>query len=66
MTNKLHHCFFLAVVLGLPSFLHCQVTDSAGFFLNLKCLTHNQETVICTWDTPSTTQPDVQYEICYT
>ncbi|KAM4808353.1 leukemia inhibitory factor receptor [Rhinophrynus dorsalis] len=39
--------------------------DAANFFLNLKCLTRNLETVVCSWDTPpNSTDLETVYEIC--
>ncbi|OCT98777.1 leukemia inhibitory factor receptor [Xenopus laevis] len=66
MKNKLHCCLLLAVVFcWVPSPSKSQEQDSSGFFLNLQCFTRNLETVMCSWDTPNTTNSDILYQICY-
>ncbi|XP_029434310.1 leukemia inhibitory factor receptor isoform X2 [Rhinatrema bivittatum] len=62
MWHKLYFLFLLATVLScLLNCLHCQERGSPEGF---KCVTHNLETWICSWDASPNTSLKTVYEVC--
>ncbi|KAM5193915.1 leukemia inhibitory factor receptor [Mantella aurantiaca] len=52
------------VALCLLSHVFSQATESPEFYRNLKCLTHDLETMFCDWETPDSVGSSVIYEVC--
>ncbi|XP_075040323.1 leukemia inhibitory factor receptor [Mixophyes fleayi] len=65
MRNKLILISFLSVIYCFLYNVHSQATDSAEFFQNLTCVSHDLEYMICRWDTPETAGPEIVCDVCY-
>ncbi|XP_066470563.1 leukemia inhibitory factor receptor-like [Tiliqua scincoides] len=64
--NQLLYCLLAVAHLYLPNLVHSQDTDSSHIPQNLKCITHDLKTVICTWTTASATSLGITYRFCPT
>ncbi|KAM4707178.1 leukemia inhibitory factor receptor [Discoglossus pictus] len=66
MSNKLLICLSLATIFFIfPDHVHSQSGDSSDFFQNVTCLTHNLETLVCSWSPANSIYAGIEYEICY-
>ncbi|XP_063817291.1 leukemia inhibitory factor receptor [Pseudophryne corroboree] len=65
MWNKPILISYLAVAYCVLNHVRSQTTDSATFFNNLKCITHDLDNMICRWDTPDSAGPDIIYDVYY-
>ncbi|XP_030048912.1 leukemia inhibitory factor receptor isoform X3 [Microcaecilia unicolor] len=65
MWNKLYFQLHLAVVLSsLLNCIHCQGRGLPEASKSFKCVTHNVETWICSWDGLSNTNSKTVYKVC--
>nr|XP_033788494.1 leukemia inhibitory factor receptor isoform X2 [Geotrypetes seraphini] len=66
MWNKLCFQLYLAVVLSsLLNCKHCQGGELLEAPKGFRCVTHNLETWICSWEASSNTSSETVYKVCF-
>ncbi|XP_053152319.1 leukemia inhibitory factor receptor-like [Hemicordylus capensis] len=64
--NQILYCLLAVAGLCFLNSVHSQEADSSYTPQNLTCITHDLNTVHCTWTTASATSPEFTYKFCPT
>ncbi|XP_069483256.1 leukemia inhibitory factor receptor [Ambystoma mexicanum] len=65
MSVKLYLGPVPALLLGLLSHVLCQERGFPEAPETFKCITHNLQTWVCSWNSSSNAVPNITYEVCY-